>query len=576
MTDYFGGARALSLEDDGTLQQTQAAPAAMDYFSGARSLDMPQQANLDTGRVGQFAPGPTPMQIPEKAPRTWGDTATDVAKSAGVGVAQGVLGIGTLPGNVEQLARMGIDKGAQLLGYENPQTQKSGQWFPHYGDAKGAFEQVLTGKFYQPQTVPGEYARTVGEFAPMVAGGGGGVASKVASTLGGGIASEAAGQMTKGTAMEPWARMAGGIVGTSLPAAAARVVSPNPVHPERARQMALLDQEGVTSVTAGQRTGSRPLQWHESVARDTPFSGSRPAQLHTEAAEQFTRATLRRAGIQADRATTDVIDGGFVRLGNTFDRLEQHATVAVTPQLSARLQQAVQDYNSLVADTFRAPMVNGVVNDITQLPQISGASYGALRSALDKRARAVVHTDPPLSETLFSIRNVLDDAVEQSLPRNLQRQYAQARREYGNLITIVKAATGAGEDAAMGLISPAQLRNAAKTRDMRGYARGRGDLDELARAGTAIMTPLPQSGTGPRAMAQSNMHLGTGAAGFAAFGPAGLAATAVPALSARALMSGPAQNYLANQAAVPLQNALAGRPSIAQHMNLLGPMVFGQ
>ena len=297
--------------------------------------------------------------------------------------------------------------------------------------------------------------------------------------------------------------------------------------------------------------------------------------MHGEAAEQFTRATLRRAGIQADRATTDVIDGGFVRLGNTFDALEQHATINVTPALQNRLTQAIQDYNSIVSPTLRAPLVNGIVNDISQLPQISGAHYGAMRSALDKLARAVVHTDPPLSDALFEIRNVLDDAVERSLPRNLQRQYAQARREYGNLITIVRAAGGAGEDAAMGLISPAQLRNAAKTRDARGYARGRGDLDQLARAGTAIMTPLPQSGTGPRAMAQSNMHLGTGAAGFAAFGPAGLAAAAVPAVAARTLMSRPVQNYLANQVAAPAHNALvASRPSIAQHSYLLGPMAF--
>src|SRR5690606_35643416 len=124
MTDYFSGARSLGFEDDGALQQTQA-PASVDYFAGARGLDMPQQASLDTGRVGSFSPGQTSMQIPQKAPPTWGDTAVDVAKSAGVGLGQGILGLGTLPGNVEQLARMGIDKGAELLGYENPQTQKS-------------------------------------------------------------------------------------------------------------------------------------------------------------------------------------------------------------------------------------------------------------------------------------------------------------------------------------------------------------------------------------------------------------------------------------------------------------------
>ena len=572
MTDYFMGARRLGQEPEAGFQETQAAPAAVDYFSGARQLDMPQPASLDTGRVGQFSPGPTPMQIPEKAPRTWGDTALDVGKSAGVGLAQGVIGLASMPGNIEMLGRMGIDKGSELLGRGNPNTV-AGQTLPHYGDYKGAFEQ-FTGKFYEPQTVAGEYARTAGEFAPLAAGGGGPInmAVRVAAPA---VASETAGQMTKGTSYEPWARMAGSVAGSMAPAVGLRAVSPNPVQPERARQMAILDQEGVTSVTAGQRTGSRPLQWHESVARDTPFAGRRPSELHNEAAEQFTRATLRRAGIQADRATTDVIDAGFTRLGQQFDTLAQNATVTVNPQLTARLQTAVADYNHLVPPTNRAPVVNGIVNDIGQLPQIAGNSYGAMRSALDRQARAVRHTDPPLSQALFAIRNTLDDAAEQSLPRNLRGQYAQARREYRNLLTIEKAATGAGEDAAMGLISPMMLRNAAKTTDRRSYARGQGDLDELARAGSAIMTPLPQSGTGPRAMAQSNMHLGTGAAGFAAFGPAGLAATAVPALTARTLMSGPAQNYLSNQLAAPAYNALSGRPSIAQNMYLMTPQVFG-
>jgi hypothetical protein len=53
MTDYFGGARALALEDEGSVQQTQA-PAAVDYFSGARGLDMPQQA----APVAPEAPSP--------------------------------------------------------------------------------------------------------------------------------------------------------------------------------------------------------------------------------------------------------------------------------------------------------------------------------------------------------------------------------------------------------------------------------------------------------------------------------------------------------------------------------------
>ena len=72
------------------------------------------------------APAPNPAQ-PEPA------VLPDVAKSAGIGVVKGVLGMGSLPGNIGMLGRMGIDKGAELLGVPNPETQK-GQILPTYSD----------------------------------------------------------------------------------------------------------------------------------------------------------------------------------------------------------------------------------------------------------------------------------------------------------------------------------------------------------------------------------------------------------------------------------------------------------
>lgn len=580
MTDYFMGARKLGQEEAATLQQTQAAPAAIDYFSGARNLDRPTpepamaQPEHDSGRVGQFAPGMN-FQPPQPG---WTDTAADIAKSGGIGIAQGVLGVGSMPGNLEYLARAGIDYGAQALGYDNPNTM-SGQILPTYSDYKADVERRIGTEFYEPRTTAGKYMRTAGEFAvPFgVAGRGLSAAQRTVRTLVPATVSETAGQMTEGTKYEPWARAAGAVAGSIAPSAGARMVSPIPANPERARQAAILQAEGVTSTTAGQRTGHLPLQWHEAVARDTPGAGRRPAQMHSQAAEQFTRATLRRAGIQADRATTDVIDGAFVRLGNQFDNLAQNATVPINQRLLTDLRNSVQDYNAAVAPTFRAPDVNGIVDDLQALAggQINGATYTATRTALDRRAREVRYTDPPRSQALFAIRNALDDAVERSLPQNLRGQYAQTRREYRNLLTIEKAATGAGSDAAEGIISPMMLRNAAKTTDRRSYARGQGDLDELARAGSSVMTPLPQSGTGPRVMAQSNMHLLSGAAGYGVAGPYGIMAAAGPAIAARTLMSGPMQGYLGNQLAAPAYNALAaGRPSIAQHSYLAGPIAF--
>lgn len=524
-------------------------------------------------RTASFA---SPQELREPPPPTWGSTAADVAKSGGIGLAQGGLGLATLPGNMEMLGRMGIDKGAELLGFQNPNTV-SGQKLPHYGDAK-KFVEGYTGKFYEPQTTAGKYARTIGEFAPLALNPGVGAASRAASVLGGGVASEAAGQATEGTAAEPWARAIAGMAGSMLPRAAVRSVSPNPIPPERARQLAVLEREGVTDLTAGQITGKKPLQWAESVTQDTPFAGTRAADMQTRAAEQFTRAALRRAGIQADRATPDVMDAGYTRLGQQFEALAQNTTIPPSRRLTRDLQRSVQEYNDVVAPTLRAPIVNGIAGDLANVfntgQPISGQAYSTLRSALDKRARAVRNTDPPLSQALFNVRNALDEAAERAMPRQLMGQFRQTRREYANLMTLEKAASGAGSDAAQGLISPAQLRNAAKTSDRRRYVRGRGDLDELARAGAAIMTPLPQSGTAPRAYAQGMMQILSGAGGYGVGGPAGAAAAiATPGMMGRTLMSRPVQGYLGNQAATPIYNALQA-PALRSHSTVAGPIMF--
>jgi hypothetical protein len=131
----------------------------------------------------------------------------------------------------------------------------------------------------------------------------------------------------------------------------------------------------------------------------------------------------------------------------------------------------------------------------------------------------------------------------------------QARNEYRNMIVLEKAATGAGSGAAEGLISPSQLRNAVVQQSRRAYGRGQGDFAELARAGEALLKPLPQSGTSPRHnvthMLQTIGAIVGGGAG-AAGGPGGaaagaLAGLAAPAIAGRALLSRPAQAYLGNQ-----------------------------
>src|SRR5438270_771317 len=75
----------------------------------------------------------------------------------------------------------------------------------------------------------------------------------------------------------------------------------------------------------------------------------------------------------------------------------------------------------------------------------------------------------------------------------------EARGQWRNWKAIERASTGAGSATAEGYLSPSQLRTAVVGQGRGAYARGEGDLAELARAGEAVLRPLPQSGTAPRA-----------------------------------------------------------------------------
>lgn len=543
MTDWFREAR--TVESDAPAQSD-----GTDWFKEARAGGQ-DVASLDPqSRVGSFAP-PQQLQAPQQ------NTAMDIAKGIGSGAVKGVLAVGSTPGNLEWLARAGIDKAGGMMGYD-PQMGK-GQMLPTYSDYKSDLERRVGTKLYDAQTVPGQYAQTAAEFLPLALSPGSAAqrATRVAVPA---VASETAGQATKGTSFEPYARMGAAVLGSMAPGMMSRAVSPNQIPPERAAQLAVLEREGVTATTAGQRTGSRPLMWAESVTQDTPFAGGRAAQMQVQQGEQFTAAALRRAGVQnATRATPDVIDDAFTRLGGQFDNLAQNATLRPDQRLATDLRNAVADYQSVTAPTLRAPIVENIVRDVVDVMrqpggQLSGEAYQSLRSSLDRAARNARMSNPQLSEALFSIRNSFDSAVERNLPQNMRGQWAQTRREYRNLIAIEKAATGAGSDAAMGIISPAKLREAAKAQNSRDYARGRGDLAELARAGQAIMTPLPQSGTAPRAAAQGALQVLSGIGGYGAAGaPGAVGAVMAPAMAARTLMSQPVQNYLSNQLAVGMQ-----------------------
>lgn len=470
--------------------------------------------------------------------------AGDMAKSLGTGTVEGAIGIAGLPGDALKLGENAVgyvkpkDPGPDAVG-KVPSSDKS--LIPTSPEIKERVEQRF-GKLYEPQGMAGEYSRTFGQMLPAAAFPGS-AATRVGNVVLPALASESAGQLFKGQPQEAFMRVAGALLG--VPAVAGRAVTPLPASAERNRLVGILNDEGVTSLTAGQRSGSKPLQWFEQTMSDLPFAGKGARRITDEGKEQFTTATLRRVGEQGTRADDVTMNNAFERIGQQFDDLASRNNIQADQRLYNDLGDVLRHYRDVVAPNSQVPVVNNTLSDIVQTVrqqngQISGAQYSDFRTRLNKIARNT--NDGQLSDTLFGIQRSLDDAMERSIPGGSPDAalWRQTRREYRNIIPLEKAVTGAGAETAEGLVSPSQLRNAVVNENRRAYARGEGDYAELARAGEGVMRELPNSGTAPRSFMQS---LTTGA---------GLTATGgIPIGAGRVVTSGPVQSYLGNQLLAP-------------------------
>jgi hypothetical protein len=262
----------------------------------------------------------------EKSPDWWSSdpvaekpdmaaTAKDVAKSGGIGVVKGIIGLAGAPGDLAELGARGIDRATRLVGKtlgidvpvreDRPATYGS-------ADIQKAVE-GQTGEFYKPQTTPGEYAQTIGEFAPAAVAGPGGMARKLTmQAVLPGVASEAAGQYTKGTAAEPYAR-AGAAIATGLGGAAlTRPSSPTGVIQSRLPAgvtQATVDDARKLMIEAKAR--GIDLTWPEALSKvagkpvltDTqrilesaPQSRTRMQEFFGERPQQFDQAALNEFG----------------------------------------------------------------------------------------------------------------------------------------------------------------------------------------------------------------------------------------------------------------------------------------
>lgn len=252
--------------------------------------------------------------FPEKK-TDYSAVAKDVLKSAGVGVGKGVIGIGGMVGDLTNLGAKGLEKASDFINDQIGAERYVRPTGPSVLDNIPTNESLIknvegvTGEFYKPQTTPGHYAETVGEFVPAAAAGPGGLIRKLfMQAVVPGVASEAAGQATAGTPLEPYARagagIAAGLGGAALSRPQGAAQSIRSQLPEGITQATVDDARSlmVTAKAKGidltwpealsQVAGKPVLSDTQRILESAPSSRSRMQDFYAERPRQIDQAAL--------------------------------------------------------------------------------------------------------------------------------------------------------------------------------------------------------------------------------------------------------------------------------------------
>lgn len=346
--------------------------------------------------------------------------AEDVAKSGASGLARGALGLVGLPGTIADVLRKGADIAADQTVGRAVNYAKTGDWSAPSPPSSAEVakqntifnlptpDQVISGEKlvdaaaelvpgvkYKPQTVAGEYARTVGEFAPGMLSPG-----TMAQRIGYGVlapalVSETAGQATKGTAFEAPARIISGVGAGIAGAIASRPATANAavagamggvddatvaaagqlMQQAQARGVALTWPEAIAQVSGGGATGLTGLQRVVEGSQGGQgtmgrFMAQRPGQMAAAARNEFDNiAPQSRAPSTIGPVIGQAADDTVQEATGIINRATRPAYAAAEPVQVGQQVQAGLMNDPLFAQTLREVRNNPALNrQIANLP----------------------------------------------------------------------------------------------------------------------------------------------------------------------------------------------------------------
>lgn len=466
--------------------------------------------------VNVTAPSPN-APIKSAGGDSWMDAAKDIGGGALSGLEQIPASIGGMVGNIRNAAGTGFSAATQAVGHalHVPQAQlqarmdQVGQTVSHLPIMSGinamptsgdlnALRQKVTGPDYQPHTVPGQYAKTIAEFAPAAIApetmGG-----KLAGVLAPAIASETAGQATKGTPYEGAARMAGGILGgVGAGALAGKSKGLANVIATPTTNVGLLKSEGV-SVLPGQAMGGI-AKTMEDIGKRAPILGPAIIGAAERANVRLNQAAANRGVAPLGETVPPNIPAGHKAVEYVANRLgkEYDEAAAMVPQvgLDQQFQQGLAKNAQLISELptdVGAQYQNILQNRLVPLMggPVTGQQLRAVQEQIGKIAADRGALDDGAQQLLgHMLENVSDELKDQLARANPQAaaKIQAANEGWRNYVILRSAASKAPKD---GIFTPQGLSTAVRMMDRSvgkgNVAKGNATMQDLSSAASSIM-----------------------------------------------------------------------------------------
>lgn len=395
--------------------------------------------------------------------------------------------------------------------------------------------------------------------------------------------------------------MATGGLGAVAAKTFGKVVNPKIADVKSPKAQAVEDiQELGGRATPGQILNNRPLQQLEASMSSFPPTSGPLARIGEENQRVINRAVSRALGEDSDVIDKAVLQKAESRIGGVYDAVgSNRRNYALNVNNAAHDVGVVANEVRGVVDVQADPLVQEFLS-LASSGTATGKQLTDLSRRLWVKAKQEVSSQTGnrnLGLSLFKVREIVDDSLQNQLSPQERAAFSKARENYRNLMSIVSNPSIA--NTATGDISAPNLGNYLSRKERAAFVFGKGnpspeteDMYKAVEAARALRPIVGDSGTSTRGflpwlLASSGLAGATGmlsgsqeAALMGALSPFALAggANAVSRLYGskaleRTLSSKPVQTYLGRgifpQARKAVANSAKNNKAIAQAL-LLG------